>query len=262
MSGIKPFISALSLAAIAFLVIPGCGRSAVGTSASDSSAKEIDHSQHQTSQVAVDPAQDKSAYLTQLWLIEGHLRAGTQLYAAGEAAMAATHMKHPEDELYADIKPAFAVYGASGFEGELRAIAADVVGAAETEIVQTHFADLRRAIADAAARAKPNFADELRAAAQTLRVAAEEYDHGVKDGAIVNIHEYQDAHGFTATIVERLTALTPTIPAEENAIAGALEAARTAAAVTPSVLPPAEITARSEIISEAATQIESIALSL
>lgn len=244
------------------LLVSACAPA--GDSASDS-AGETDHSQHLsqkgTTGAAMDPAKDASAFIAQLWLIEGHLLAGSQLYAAGEKEMAATHMKHPEDELYAALRPAFEVYGASGLETELQQIAGDVADGAAIESVTSDFETLRRAIAAAAAQAKPDLSDELRAAAETLRVAAYEFDEGVKDGSVVNIHEYQDAHGFTATVVARLTALHSSNPAQGAAITSALEIAREAASVAPTVLPPARIKGNSGMLIAAAQRLESLAAS-
>jgi len=60
-------------------------------------------------------ATDDAAYLVQLGLIRGHLRVGHALLEGGADAAAATHSKHPSDELYADLEGAFEARGKPGF---------------------------------------------------------------------------------------------------------------------------------------------------
>ena len=64
---------------------------------------------------SVPLATDDTAYLVQLGLIRGHLRVGYALLEAGADAAAATHSKHPSDELYADLEDAFTARGKPGF---------------------------------------------------------------------------------------------------------------------------------------------------
>src|SRR5690606_14752630 len=99
------------------------------------------HSSHQAMQVAAysggegegegasapaDLSQDDAAYLAHLGLVRGHLWVGVQLYNAGHKGMALTHMKHPKDELYADLEPAFEARNEAGFADVLSALAAAV----------------------------------------------------------------------------------------------------------------------------------------
>jgi hypothetical protein len=71
-------------------------------------------------------ATNDAAYLTQLGLIRGHLNVGFDLYQQGEVDAAKTHMKHPGDELYAALEPAFAARGVPGFAKQLETLAAMV----------------------------------------------------------------------------------------------------------------------------------------
>ncbi|GAB4517106.1 MAG: hypothetical protein Kow00133_01300 [Amphiplicatus sp.] len=211
---------------------------------------------------AADPATDPVAYIHQLLLIRGHLEAGASLYAAGEQAMAATHMKHPEDELYAGLAPAFDARGADGFAGELQALAASVANGAPAGEVEADLAAVKRAIDAAAAAAEARPAETLLAVAALLRTAGEEFDIGVKDGAIVNLHEYQDAYGFMTVAVETLAALDGGGGAADEAIAQAREQAALALAVAPTVIPPEPVETESSTIYGAAARIEIIARGL
>ena len=62
--------------------------------------------------------------LTQLSLIRGHLFVGMELYRQGAVDHAKTHMKHPQDEIYASLRPAIrAPSGTTGISVVRAAIA-------------------------------------------------------------------------------------------------------------------------------------------
>ena len=107
-------------------------------------------------------------------------------------------MKHPRAEIYASVEPAFAARGCGGFADGLVALTEAVVGNAAAEQVTATYDDLLEDIAAceavAAATDPAVVTDVIR---QLLQNAAVEYRIGVIDGAINNLHEYQDAWGFT-----------------------------------------------------------------
>jgi hypothetical protein len=146
---------------------------------------------------AADLTRSGSAYLTQLGLIRGHLDVGVELYRVGELHAATTHMKHPDDELYAALKPALAKRGAPGFEKELQALAATVAKHASPARVDAAYRTLQAAIGRAeAAVAKPSPHQIGEVILNLIRTAADEYRVAVADGKVVEPHEYQDALGF------------------------------------------------------------------
>lgn len=51
-----------------------------------------------------------------------------------------------------------------------------------------------------------------------LHEAGVEYADGIKDGKIVNVHEYQDAYGFVKAGMRLLDAASPNALAEKQAI--------------------------------------------
>jgi hypothetical protein len=186
-----------------------------------------------------DVANDKSAYLSALEIVRGHLRAGVELYSSGDRELGPQHLRHPQAEIMTTLSPAFASYGAASFEPALDALAAAAeTGAAPAEISALHSAALR-AITEAGAAADASTKEMLLAVAGTLTVAGDEYSIGVKDGKLVNLHEYHDAYGFIATAISDLEAMTGETDAERQAIAAVLEQARKAAEAAPSVAPPA-----------------------
>lgn len=167
---------------------------------------------------AASSEMDDAAYLTQLALMQGHLRVGTELYAVGAADMAVTHMKHPSDELYAGLKEAFEKRGVKGFDRELETLAKAVETKAPAEEVAAARAAVDMAIVKAMAAAKSDGSTTLQAVVGLLREAGEEFEVGVKDGKIVNLHEYQDAYGFTAIARDMTEAAKATAKPEQKAV--------------------------------------------
>ncbi|MBB3066207.1 hypothetical protein [Limibacillus halophilus] len=203
-----------------------------------------------------------SAYLTQLGLMRGHLSVGVELYGLGELANAATHMKHPEDELYESMEDALKDRGAPGFEEELETLATLVENQADNAKVQAAYAAVLEAITRAEAAAGPQPADEIAEVIYDLiHTAAEEYDEGVDDGKIVNGHEYQDALGFTR-IAEALTDLLAQSDADTSLVAEIKEQIAAIKPAWPSVVPPVQATMDPSALYGAAARIEIAALSL
>ena len=151
---------------------------------------------------------DDAAYLAHLGLIRGHLWVGIKLYREGHIAMSKTHMKHPEDELYAGLPPIFKARGVAGFAEELSTLANAVNNEQGDEAVETAYDNLLEAITKSEGMAAMTAKDALISISQMIRTAADEYAIGVKKGEIVNVHEYQDAYGFTEIAIERLERLS------------------------------------------------------
>lgn len=148
----------------------------------------------------VNIATDDLAYLTQLGLVRGHLHVGYQLYMDGHLEHAKTHMKHPESELYSELIPAFDTRGTKGFANELSQLANAVNQDLGTDKVEHAYQQLIQAIEhnEQAIQARSHTpAERLKLAAALLRVAGEEYALAVIDGKMENVHEYQDALGFS-----------------------------------------------------------------
>ena len=207
-------------------------------------------------------AHDKPAYLAQLMMLRGHLKAGTALYVAGEGSLAAAHMKHPQDELYATLKPAIEAYGARDIGEQLSDLAASVEGGMPVERVEEAFANVRAVSTAAIEASKPELKDILIAASLTLNQAGAEYEAAVTDGRLINAKEYQDAYGFMATVVEALGAAEGETEAEKAAVAVAREHAALAFNVAPTLAPAARLEGKSSTIYGAATRIEIAARAL
>lgn len=155
----------------------------------------------------IDLAKDNAAYLAQLGLIRGHLWVGYKLYQEGHIDMAKTHMKHPEDELYAGMEPVFKARQVDGFAKELQILADAVNGEKGDAAVKKAYQALQNQIAKSERIEEKSARDVLISISLMVRTAADEYAIGVKNGDVVNVHEYQDAYGFTEIAIERLDAI-------------------------------------------------------
>ena len=204
---------------------------------------------------------DDAAYLAALGFIEGHLRAGVALYEAGLADMAITHMKHPQDEIYANLAPQLAERGAEAFDLQLTALAAAVETGGSVQDVQAAFAAVLHEVEEASEATPPRM--QLEALALITRTAAEEYVIGVVDGQIAELHEYQDAWGFIQTVRARAAGLAES---EDDAVAAA--AAKIATALTDAetafagLAPEGAAPGTADILFGAAAQIEFAVLAI
>ncbi len=199
-------------------------------------------------------------YLLDLDLVLGHLTVGTALFLAGHADMALTHMKHPGDEIYADLVPAFAARGLPGFTAELEALAAAVEAGETAEAVQERLAALTAAVT--AARGTPTAREELDAVTLLVRTAADEYGIGVVDGTLANMHEYQDAWGFLQVARDRLAVLAGSTDAATAAAATEALAALDATGANFPDLTGSGPLGHADVIHGAAARVELAALTL
>lgn len=158
---------------------------------------------------SIDLRNNDVEYLAQLGLIRGHLWVGMKLYEQGHIKMAKTHMKHPGDELYAGLQAAFEARDLPGFADELSALADSVIDEDDDVIVMANYEALQQAIAKNEPIADMTAKNVLLSVASMLSTAAEEYAIGIKAGEVSNVHEYQDALGFTEIVLARLDALSP-----------------------------------------------------
>lgn len=206
---------------------------------------------------------DSVALLTGLGLIEGHLRAGIALYKEGEVDQAKTHMKHPQDEIYTALLPLLEKAGAEDFSTDLTKLATAVESGAKAEEVDAAFADVAHEIAEAREKAGGGEAAEGAAIVAILRQAADEYAIGVKDGKIVELHEYQDAWGFVETSRALLTHMAGEEDAKEKAFGEkSLAALDEAAVALPSVLPAEGTLGDATALNAAAATVELAAYKL
>lgn len=205
---------------------------------------------------AAAAAEDYVAYASAMLAIKGHLTSGVELYRAGDAAGATSHMKHPRDELYSKLEPAFKKRRQPGFGAEIDALGKAVEGGEALGVVLEKQKAAFEAIDRHLKAGDPGLKDQLLAVAALVEIAGQEFDQGVKHGTIVSLHEYQDAHGFLSVAVTTLGLMKTAGGEQDAAVAAAREQAAIALAVAPRVMPDESISGESATIYGAAARIE------
>lgn len=204
-----------------------------------------------------NPATDDAEYLHRLGQVRGHLIAFITLHNLGADEMSATHAKHPESELYADLIPAFKARKLPGFAAELDALTSAMARGTD---IDSAYSTLQAAISNNEPQVSVSV--WLKAMATLARTAGDEFKIGVgEDGTVTNAHEYQDAFGFLMAARDMLARLSPSNDDEKAAIAkvdGQLDLALEEF----SDLRATKIDGRSSPIYGAAARIELAALAL
>ncbi|MEO1232486.1 MAG: hypothetical protein AAFZ18_26680 [Myxococcota bacterium] len=193
--------------------------------------------------------------------MRGHLYVGYELFKAGHLEAAKTHMKHPENELYADVAPAFEARGTGGFAAELEALASAVeMGKPKPEVAKA-YAGLMTAIEKNEAPAldtQRSSKARLKLAAALVRVAGEEYGIAVVNGEMKSAHEYQDALGFT-TVARSIVSSLDDVSAKKEA-AKLLDEALDA--MWPDLVPPKTLKTAADQLYGTAARLDLLAASL
>ncbi|OZA11534.1 MAG: hypothetical protein B7Y02_08650 [Rhodobacterales bacterium 17-64-5] len=202
-----------------------------------------------------DPTVD---FLASLLQIEGHLATGFALWKSGEADNGQAHMGHPGAEVYESIEGTLGDLGLPQFEDKLdMLVKAAASGAPDADLDALH-GEILTSIATArgtAVAGDPK--DDFTAIVHLIRKAGDEWGEGVTDGALAELHEYQDAWGFVEAAKARATVLsaseTPEIKAAATAALAALDEL---APALPGVLPTGTIGGDPSYFAVAAAKIE------
>lgn len=166
-----------------------------------------------------DPDQ---TYAVNLALMKGHLHMAKQLADQGVWDEAAAHAQHPAAETYGGIEAELKARRAEPFAQDLDALVNQItdnqpaasVNAAYTQVIDK--IDAAYLKIDASKRGSAVFVKEVVLA--LLRQSGAEYAIGVKEGKIVNLHEYQDSRGFIAVADQMLVNLAQQTSAENAAV--------------------------------------------
>ena len=223
------------------------------------------HGEGEGVSTALNLAEDDLAYQAQLGLMRGHLFVGNALYQQGFIEHAKTHMKHPESELYADVADVLIGRGGQGFAAQLSQLADAVNNEQGDAAVAAAYAEIETAIKQHEALIADDnkqAINQMLVAASLIRIAADEYAIGIVDGKTSNVHEYQDAYGFTQVSLE----LVDSIDSEDLAVKVAQKKVKDligeTAPLWPSIVPGDTVDGEAGQLYGAAAQIEIIAASL
>lgn len=202
-------------------------------------------------------------FLTDLGLLEGHLRAGVALYRDGRADQAAPHMTRPQDDSYDELSYHLADFGAEGFAEDLTALANAVAGGEPADAVEATLAKVLKDIDEAREHARAPQAAEAQAMVAILRRAADAYGDAVTDGKVAEPEDYQEAWGF----VEAARAQAAQMAGEDDAAEKtfgetALAALDEAREALPDIAPEGLTPGDASILHAAAAKIELAAYKL
>lgn len=202
-----------------------------------------------------DPTVD---FLANLLQVEGHLTSGFALLEAGDGLDSTAHMGHPAAEVYEALEHELEELGLPQFEDlleDLSTAAAEGKDAATLQDLHARILTQTEAAWQAASADEP--ADAFKAIQHVVLKAGTEWSEGVVDGAIVELHEYQDAWGFIQAARAHAAVLAKSGDAN---VAAAAEATLTALAdldeALPAVLPEGAIGGDSSLFAATAARIE------
>lgn len=202
-------------------------------------------------------AGDTVDLLVRLSKIEAHILTGLDLTAVGQAEAAQAQFDTPKAEIYETIEAALTAHNAPAFEEALVALSeAAKAGKAPDELQAVH-ATVQAGIEAARSGIAPSAKDELAAVLALTREAGEDFEAGVKDGAIAELGEYQDARAYLLAARETLTRLSASDDAVvKKAAEKSAEALDGVIAALPDVAPQGAITADQGLFLAAAAKVE------
>lgn len=207
-------------------------------------------------------AERKIDFLKNLSLVEGHLIAGHALYKAGAKDGAKTHMKHPSDELYGKLAPGFKEFSAPRFDSSLERMASAIEQGESLAKIEAAFQAVLADIERARGKTQPTVKTHLLTASYVVREAGAEFFDGVKDGKVVNAHEYQDAYGFVEAGKRLIDSARSTTAEQKKAVAQARQALNKLNGSWPTLTGDGPITTTAAGVHAIASQIELAASSL
>ena len=214
----------------------------------------------------IDIRTDNIAYLEKLSYVKGHLLAGTELYRAGAADMGMVHMKHPQDEIIANLRPGIEARNAPNFDAEITTLSDALHGGKPVAEVD---ADFKAFIAAIDKTETTGTGDTLSNPKQVItlvehivRQAASEYAEGVQNGKVVNPKEYQDAYGFVQVAKQRVAAVQAASGPAAEALVKVKDQLDSLAPCWPSIVPPESVTTDASLLYGAAARIQIAGLSI
>ena len=155
--------------------------------------------------------EDHAEFLFKLGLLEGHLRVGQQLIAAGYPDLALPHYGHPVRELYDDVRPELERRGLSQFDGELIGLEALAAGQPKSKAMVAAQERVMLILASLRATVPAPLLDDQRfmlgVLAEVSVVASEDYSQSIEGNAITKPVEYHDSHGYLLYVDRELTRL-------------------------------------------------------
>lgn len=156
---------------------------------------------------AIADASDGVAYLAQLSIVEGHLIAAEDLFAAGQKDAAIDLSYHPEAELMDEMRGRLASHQAQDFTPLMKAFSAAMESGSTVDTVNAGIADFRTSVAAAKAGQAADLKARIGALVLLVKAAAEEYSGSIENGSVTELMGYAEARAFLKVAREEATAL-------------------------------------------------------
>ena len=173
-------------------------------------------------------ASDPVVFRAGLAVVEAHVLAARDAFAAGRVEAAAEMFAHPVSEVLVDMEPVLAQQGVEPFEELLIEASVQALDGATSEAVAGHAAAILEVLNAAAAKAPDNGASE---GAIQARVAADQIERAIQQyqsaAGSEDYEPYLDGYGFYMTAAAIVERSGPLIEADNAraaaAIVGALD---------------------------------------
>lgn len=207
--------------------------------------------------------EDEADFLASLGFIEGHIRAGFQLYAQGDRKAARTHMGHPLEEKFEAVEHELEDRGFDDLEELIEGLADAAEANTPLAEIEALYLNAMARLHEARAFTEGGAGDRIMALARLTRIAAKEYGDAMEDGAVEDLHEYQDAWGFLQAVKYEAEVLAGSDDGDVKAAAETvLQQVATTDAVFGDIQGGGDFRKEPKLIYAAAARIELAALSL
>ena len=211
---------------------------------------------------AIATAAPDAAYLAELMIVDGHMRAARDLYAMGLKDKAVELSKHPAEEgTLAALSKQIALRKApdvaaaiTAFTGVMASGAAQAEVDAALDVVSKGFDAAAIGEAD---RVRPRFD----AVVLLLKAAADEYQAAIKDGAVEDLMGWHEAWSFLELAREKMKGLAQ-LPLSARAAPKALEAMKAADVAFGDPMAAAPLAGDGQVLLGVAARVELIASSV
>lgn len=147
------------------------------------------------------------AYLTQLSLVEGHMRAAALLYAKGQADDAIGLSYHPEAEMMDEVRARLAAHGAADITPAMTAFSEAMEQGADQATVTARLADIQAAIAAGQAVEADELPTRFAALTALVKAAEHEYEESIAEGTVQDVMAWHESWAFLEVARSLATAL-------------------------------------------------------
>lgn len=173
---------------------------------------------------AVVDASADVAYLGQLGIVEGHMRAARDLYAKGQVDEAIGLSYHPEAEMMDAVRDTLTAHKVPDITPAMTAFSQKMEAGAPLAEVEAALVAVQKAIDVAMAALADDTRVRFDAVVLLLSAAAHEYAGSIENGAVTDAMAYQESYEFIAIAKDWLTELAAVNPKVADKAIAALAA--------------------------------------